>query len=191
MFHMHVSCKALTGAGAASSWINMDSVDLFGPCPHGLTWKANIGNVCHWKQMLPCCSGDFGGLEETWRFGGDCFTMSAYSLRQPVWMKYGTDLSMSGYQEMGSCNWPSPQTGGLLSIYPVSTSIGQRASTTCTIGTLTGAPKFAREQLCAKLAITTRLASMLKRHCCALNTGYALRPIDTTHHAHHGVYQMK
>ena len=50
-------------------------------------------------------------MEETF------WTMSAYSLRQPAWKKYGADLSISGRQEQSICNWSSSQAGQLLAIF--------------------------------------------------------------------------
>ena len=43
--------------------------------------------------------------------------MSACTLRQPAWKKYGADLSINGHQEKTTCNWSSSQAGQMLLIW--------------------------------------------------------------------------
>jgi hypothetical protein len=43
--------------------------------------------------------------------------MSACTLRQPAWKKYGTDLSIDGRKEMTNCNWSASQAGEMLLIW--------------------------------------------------------------------------
>ena len=43
--------------------------------------------------------------------------MSACTLRQPAWKKYGTDLSIDGNKEKTICNWSASQAGEMLLIW--------------------------------------------------------------------------
>ena len=52
-----------------------------------------------------------GALEETFQITMD------YSVRQPAWMKYGTDLSEGTGFSMHMGNWSSTQAGEMLAIY--------------------------------------------------------------------------